>query len=128
MLGLVGVIGEGHIGKGLAQRGLRARVVPLRPSPLFEASVNPLDIGMMLALGAVLYFLILRPQAQERAAHEDLLQKLAKDDHVVTSSGLHGKVVEVSEELVVLEVGSKTRITFDKAAVSRRQGEPRKPT
>jgi len=89
--------------------------------------VNPIDIVMLLALGAVLYFLILRPQAQERAAREDLLKKLAKDDHVVTDSGVHGKVVEVSDDLVVLEVASKTRITFDKAAVSRRQGEPRKP-
>jgi len=90
--------------------------------------VNPLDIGMLLALGAVLYFLILRPQQQERAAHEELLQKLAKDDHIVTASGMHGKVVEVSDDLVVLEVGGKARITFDKAAVSRRQGEPRKPS
>lgn len=84
------------------------------------------DLLFMGLLAAVAYFLILRPQAQERAAHEDFLNKLAKDDHVVTSSGMHGRVVEVSDELVVLEAG-KVRITFDKQAVARRQGEPRKP-
>ena len=88
--------------------------------------MNASDIFFMVLLFGVVYFLILRPQSQEKAAHEDLLKKLAKDDHVVTSSGLHGKVVEVSDEWVVLEAG-KARITFDKQAVARRQGEPRKP-
>jgi preprotein translocase subunit YajC len=88
--------------------------------------VTGTDLLFMGLLFAVAYFLILRPQSQERAAHEELLNKLAKDDHVVTSSGMHGKVVEVSDDLVVLEAG-KARITFDKQAVARRQGEPRKP-
>lgn len=87
--------------------------------------MNPIDIVFPLLLGAVAWFFLLRPQQQERAAHEELLKTLSKDDRVVTASGVHGRVVEVGADTVVLEVGDKTRITFDKTAVARKQGEPK---
>ena len=88
-------------------------------------NLNPIDVFFMLALGAILWLLVIRPQSQERAAHEALLKTLSKDDRVITSSGVHGRVVEVGAETVVLEVAEKARITFDKTAVARRQGEPK---
>ena len=47
---------------------------------------------------------------------------------VVTSSGIHGKVVSVSDTTVVLDLGDKNKITIDKTSVARRQGEPAKKT
>ncbi len=71
-------------------------------------------------IAGVFYVLIIRPQMQERQAHEDLLKSLAKDDRVVMASGLHGRIVRVDETTVLLEVADKTRVTFDKAAVQHR--------
>lgn len=74
----------------------------------------------ILAIFALMYFLIIRPQNQERAAHEALVASLAKDDWVVTQSGIHGQIVAVAETTVVLEIAEKTKITLEKTFVARR--------
>lgn len=68
----------------------------------------------------VFYFLIIRPQVKEKEAHDRLVAGLAKDDEVVTSSGLHGKVVAVADATLVLEIAKNTRVTLDKVAVVRK--------
>ncbi len=90
--------------------------------------MNPIDLLPILLIFGVMYFLIIRPQIKERQEHDKLLESLAKDDAVVTSSGVHGTVVSVEDATVVLEVAEKTRITIDKKSVARRQGEPAKDT
>jgi preprotein translocase subunit YajC len=72
---------------------------------------------------AIFYFLIGRPQAQKQKAQESMVAALKKDDKVVTSSGLHGRIAEVGTDTVVIEVAGKTRLTFDKSAVARKVGE-----
>jgi preprotein translocase subunit YajC len=76
------------------------------------------------AIGAIMYFLVIRPQQQERKAQEALLSALAKDMKVVTSGGIHGKVVSVGSDTVVLDLGNKARVTMDKSAVARRANPP----
>lgn len=78
-------------------------------------------VGLFLA---ILYFMVLRPQTQERQRHDDLLASLKVDLDVVTRSGLHGRIVEVGADTVVLQIADKTRVTIDKQAVFRRAGEP----
>ncbi len=73
-----------------------------------------------LLMGAVFWFLIIRPQMTERREHEELLESLAKDDLVITASGLWGRVVKVDETTVMLEIADRTRVKFDKGAVLRR--------
>lgn len=67
-----------------------------------------------------MWFLLIKPQNDERAAHEALLASLSKDDHVVTSSGIHGWIVSVDDEQVVLEIAKNTQIVIDKPNVARR--------
>lgn len=85
-----------------------------------------IDILPAILIIAVIWFLIIKPQMDERREHEKLVNSLAKDDRVVTSSGIHGKVVEVSANTVVIEIAERTKVTFDKNAVVRREGEPSK--
>lgn len=75
-------------------------------------------------LFAVAYWFLIRPQTQEQERLAELHKTLAKDDRVITASGIHGRVVEVGDDTVVLEVSDRARITFDKSAVARKQGEP----
>jgi preprotein translocase subunit YajC len=72
----------------------------------------------------ILYFVALRPQAQEKKAHEEMIASLAKDDLVVTGSGIHGKIVEVGADTIVLEIAEKTRVKVDRSAISRKAGAP----
>ena len=76
-------------------------------------------IPIVLIFG-LMWLLILRPQNQERAAHEALIASLAKDDRVVTQGGIFGKIVSVATETVVIEIAEKTRVTFEKKFVARR--------
>lgn len=90
--------------------------------------MNPIDLLPMLLIFGVAYFLVLRPQMQEREEHKKLLESLARDDQVVTASGVHGKVVSVDTDTVVLEIAEKTKVTLDKHSVTRRQADPPKTT
>ena len=81
------------------------------------------DIVPFVLIFGVMYFLILKPQIDEKRAHDQLVASLAKDDRVVTGAGIHGRIVSVAEETLVLEIDSKTRITLEKTAVSRRLGD-----
>lgn len=97
---------------------------------LAQAGGQPAGGGMFqmlvlfVAIGAIMYFLVIRPQQQERKAHEELLASLSKDMEIVTSGGVHGRVVSVGESTLVIEVAPKTKMTIDKVAVARRADQP----
>jgi len=78
-------------------------------------SVLPLMIGMF----AIMYFLIIRPQQKQRKEREALLSAIKKGDRVVTSSGLFGTVVGLSEHTVTLKVADQVKLEFERTAVAR---------
>jgi preprotein translocase subunit YajC len=84
--------------------------------------LNP-DVVLMVMLLAVWYFAWLQPQMRERDQHEKLLQSLAKDERVVTASGLHGRVVKVEDKVVLLEIAKGTQVTVDKQSIARRESD-----
>jgi preprotein translocase subunit YajC len=88
--------------------------------------LNPVDFIPILLIGAIMYFLLIRPQMQEKAEHDKLLESLARDDRVVMGNGIHGKVVSVADDTVVLEISEKARVTVDKRSVARRATESAK--
>jgi preprotein translocase subunit YajC len=85
---------------------------------LFESPLVP-----VLLIGAVMYLLVIRPQMQERQAHEKMLASLKKDDKVVLSSGIWGTVSSVEGETLVLDLGGAS-LKVDKSAVARLQSQP----
>jgi len=80
--------------------------------------------GMMIPLVlilAILYFLILRPQKKKDKERRDLLASLRRNDRVVTIGGIHGVIVAVKENEVILKVDPQKDVTLkmNKSAVSR---------
>ena len=66
----------------------------------------------MAAIGLVFYFLILRPSSQARKKHAELLGNLKKNDEVMTSGGIIGKVRDIKE--VEIQPGVKeVRVTIE---------------
>jgi preprotein translocase subunit YajC len=78
-------------------------------------SILPLMIGMF----AIMYFLIIRPQQKQRKEREALLAAVKKGDRVVTSSGLFGTVVGLSEHTVTLRVADQVKLEFERSAIGR---------
>ena len=81
-----------------------------------ESGGNPL-IFFILVFG-VFWFFMIRPQVKKQKLERKFRQELKKGDKVVTSSGMHGKVVEVSENTLKLDVGSNIILKFNKSGIS----------
>jgi preprotein translocase subunit YajC len=56
-------------------------------------------ILQMVAIGAIFYFLMIRPQQKQRKTHEERLRNLRKGDSIVTAGGIVGEVVHVKESM-----------------------------
>ena len=79
------------------------------------------QLAPLLVMGAfivVFYFLLIRPQQKKAKEHQSLLSKLGTGDEVVTSGGLLGRITEVGENFVTLEVAADVRVKVQKGQVS----------
>ena len=66
---------------------------------------------------AVFYFLLIRPQQRKAREHQAMVAGLKRNDEVVTAGGLHGRVVELGERVVTLEVAPNTRVRVDRPRI-----------
>jgi preprotein translocase subunit YajC len=84
------------------------------------AATQPGIEGMLLpvAILAFFYFLFIRPQSKQAKEQKAMLNALTKGTEVVTSGGILGKVAEVDENFVKLEVGDNTFIQVQRHAIA----------
>jgi len=89
-------------------------------------------IGQMLLPMAVIflifYFLLLRPQKKKEIAHRKFLEGLKKGDEVVTQAGLLGRIANISDNVVTLEVADKVKIRVTKNTIAGLQTPPATPS
>ncbi|TVZ38990.1 preprotein translocase subunit YajC [Alteromonadaceae bacterium 2753L.S.0a.02] len=64
-----------------------------------------------------MYFVIIRPQRKRQKEHKSLVDGLGKGDEVVMTSGMLGKVTEVDENYITLNVANNVDLKFQKVAV-----------
>ncbi len=64
----------------------------------------------MVFMVVIFYFLLIRPQQKKAKEHKALLDNLKVDDVVMTSGGIIGKIVNIDDQLVSLDVADKVRI------------------
>ena len=71
-----------------------------------------------VAIIAIFYFLIIRPQNKKRKETESMIKALKKGDKVVTIGGIHGIITSVRDNTVIVKVDDNTKIEFSRSAVS----------
>ncbi len=76
------------------------------------------NILMIVGMVAVFYFFLLRPQQQRSKKQKTFLESLAREMKIVTTGGLHGKIIDVSEATVTVEIDKGVRIKLDKTAIA----------
>jgi preprotein translocase subunit YajC len=69
--------------------------------------------GMIL----IFYFLLIRPQQKRAKEHRGMVEALNKGDEVVTNGGMLGKIVEVGEQYITVELTENVQIKMQKQAV-----------
>jgi preprotein translocase subunit YajC len=71
-----------------------------------------------VAIIAIFYFLIIRPQNKKQKETQRMLSALKKGDKVVTIGGIHGTIQSVKEQTVILKVDEDTKLEFSRSAIS----------
>ncbi|TDO24759.1 preprotein translocase subunit YajC [Pedobacter duraquae] len=72
----------------------------------------------MVLIMVVFYFFMIRPQVKKAKDHKKLVEDLKKGDKIVTTAGIHGRIVDLNETTFLIEVEGGTKIRFDKSAIS----------
>ena len=75
-------------------------------------------ILMMVVFIAIFYFLLIRPQQKKAKEHQAMVTKLSAGDEIVTSGGILGKIVEVGDAFVTLEIAPNVQIKVQKFQVT----------
>jgi preprotein translocase subunit YajC len=72
----------------------------------------------LVFLFAIFYFLLIRPQTRKAADLQKMLAALKRNDEVVTTGGLIGKIVELREKTVTLEIAPNVRVMVERAQIA----------
>lgn len=72
----------------------------------------------IILIVVVFYFFMIRPQTKKAKEHKEFVEKLAKGDKIITTGGIHGRIVEVTDTNMLVEVDNGVKIRFEKNAIS----------
>jgi preprotein translocase subunit YajC len=82
------------------------------------APANPIMTFLpMVLIIVVFYFFMIRPQMKKQKEITAFRNSLAKGDKVVTTGGIYGKIIEMKDNYVLLQVDDNVKIRVDKAAL-----------
>lgn len=89
-------------------------------SILLQADPNSMTSNLMLmaAVIGIMYFFMIRPQMKKAKDEKLFVDSIEKGNKVVTLGGIHGKVIEVNDTTVQLEIDNNVRIKLEKKAIS----------
>lgn len=82
------------------------------PSPL-------VNLFPLVLIFVVFYFLLIRPQQQKAKEHRTMLGNLKVNDEVVTAGGLFGRIVQLSDRIVSLEIAQNVRVRVDRQQIAQ---------
>lgn len=80
-----------------------------------------------VAIFAIMYFLIIRPQQQKLKTHRAMVEAVRRGDTIVTAGGIIGKVTKVTDDAeIMVEIAENMRVRLLKSTISevRTKGEP----
>jgi preprotein translocase subunit YajC len=83
-----------------------------------QASNPLLGILLPLAMVAVFYFLMIRPQMKRSKEHRELTAKLAKGDEIISNGGLAGRIDDIGENFVTVEIADGVRVKLQRVAIA----------
>src|SRR3989338_7381839 len=81
-----------------------------QPSPI-------LQFLPLILLFVIFYFLLIRPQQKKQKDHANMLEKLDKNDEVITAGGVHATVISVGVKTVILRIADNVKIEIEKSSI-----------
>ena len=78
-----------------------------------------ITILWFVVLIAIFWFLLLRPQRQEQKKRDEMIKNLHRGDRVVSMGGMHGTIVDLNDETVLLRIADKVEVTISRSAIGQ---------
>jgi preprotein translocase subunit YajC len=95
---------------------------------LLQAEGQQSPFGMLIPMAAIFlifYFLLIRPQQRRQKEQDAMLTAIEKGDEVITSGGLHGKIVGTTDDTLTLEIavlkGERVRVKVARSKIEAKQ-------
>jgi len=87
--------------------------------PQGQPAINPIaNLFPLILIFVIFYFMLIRPQKSKDKVHQKMLAGLNKNDEVVTSSGLHGTIINVKDKTIILRIDENVKIELEKSCVA----------
>ena len=77
-----------------------------------------IQLVMLVVLFVVFYFLLIRPQTKRVKEHKKMVESLEKGDEVITNGGLLGRISQLGDNFLVLEVATNTEVKVQRQSVA----------
>lgn len=98
-------------------------------NPLFaqEAQAQPpcgamvMNLLPLILIFVVIYFLMIMPQQRRQKRHQEMLKSLKKGDAVVTSGGIHGVIVNMKGDTVLIKTAGSTQLEVEKSSITQKR-------
>ena len=75
----------------------------------------------LVALFAIMYFLMIRPRQKQQKQHEEMMKELRVGDKVIIAGGIYGQIESIGEDTAILKIESGATMRVAKGSVSLRQ-------
>ena len=72
----------------------------------------------LILIVLVFYLFFIRPQMKKSKDQKKFRENLQKGNKVITIGGIHGKILEISEKTITLDVGNQNKMVFEKSAIA----------
>ena len=75
----------------------------------------------VVAIGAMMYFLAIKPQKKQQKQQQELMDSIEKGDYVLTTSAFYGVIIDITDDDVIVEFGNNKncRISMQKKAIAQ---------
>lgn len=73
---------------------------------------------MLGVMGVVFYFFFIRPQQKKQKDQKTFTEEVKKGDQAVTMGGIHGKIVEVNDTQIILDIDRGTKLVIERSSLS----------
>jgi len=89
------------------------------PAAGAAAQQNPMT-GMLFFVGMIVifYFLLIRPQQKRAKEHKKMVEAVGKGDEIVTNGGILGKIVDVADQYLTVEIANNVQIKLQRHAIA----------
>jgi preprotein translocase subunit YajC len=72
----------------------------------------------LAAIFAVFYFLLIRPQTKKAKEHSEMLNELKRNDEIITTGGIIGRITDLGDKVVTIELAPNVRVRMERSQIA----------